>query len=152
MDEGDLYRLIKNKMCIPARGDRFDRIENSVGDGMPDINCTLERVDVWIEAKYSIIPKRPTSRLLCGRNHELLLSQANWVLRHARAGGKSWLVIRADDNLLSIRITDWSEPEQVNQMCYQELLDASMCAIPVKSGGSPESWMRMRQCLIKNSR
>lgn len=154
MLEKGVYDLLDVKLRQPWRGDRFDRVENGVAVGMPDISATMESVDVWMEVKSATIPARESTPLLKGKNHELLLSQANWILRHKRAGGTCWLIIRANDVLMSVRISDWPEPEAVNKLSYNDILDhpTTKCAIDVRNGGAHDAWKRMRTCLIKNSR
>lgn len=56
------------------------RVENSVGNGIPDINCCVNGRDVWIETKIGCetILLRP--------------EQHAWMTRRAVAGGSAFIV------------------------------------------------------------
>ena len=68
---------------------RFDAqaVENRVGPGMPDVYTTAG----WIECKRTkAFPKREGTPVKL--DHELLDTQRVWLRRHARRGGKAWVL------------------------------------------------------------
>ena len=77
---------------IAALGGRLDRVENGVTEGMPDVNGTVLGIDLWVELKNrSEVPRRESTRVL--GNLGLNIDQINWHLRHARAGGRSFILV-----------------------------------------------------------
>lgn len=62
---------------------RIDRVENLIGDGMPDVTLTIDGQCLWIENK---IRRR-------GRVH-VRPGQPDWHQRHAAAGGVSFVLVR----------------------------------------------------------
>lgn len=76
-------------------GDRLDRVENIVVDGMPDVNGCFSGREFWIETKCPTEPKRDGTPLF-GSNHDLSLGQRNWALRQMNAGGNVFFYIVTD--------------------------------------------------------
>lgn len=68
------------------------RVENSVGEGTPDINWS----GGWIEDKYvPAWPKRPTTTVAVPK---YTTEQRAWHVRRVNAGGFVWVVIRVGQN------------------------------------------------------
>ena len=90
--EAKAYARLREHVCRPE--DRFERVENGLVDGMPDVNYCLAGCEGWIEIKCPALPARDTTPLLGGGdNHPLSVGQANWMLKQSRARGRAWLFI-----------------------------------------------------------
>lgn len=71
----------------------FNRVENLVGDGDPDVNYVINGFPGRIENKYAgHHPVRPTTQVL-GRGNGMRRSQVIWAFRHMRAGGVVFCLI-----------------------------------------------------------
>jgi hypothetical protein len=71
---------------------RIDRVENGLVDGMPDVSCCLDGVEVWLELKYvDDWPARAATQVL-GRKG-LRPEQINWHIKQGQAGGKSFILV-----------------------------------------------------------
>ena len=96
------------KLRVARSRDRFDRIENGMEAGTPDVNYNIVEWDKghegWIEIKAPKLPARPTSRLI-GGDHPLSADQANWFLRQHRSGGRGWLFVATEVQLLLLPLT-----------------------------------------------
>jgi hypothetical protein len=99
VNESSVFRSLKDKLCRPE--DRFERVENGMVDGMPDVNYCLAKREGWIEIKAPKTPKLGASRLL-GASEEFKVAQANWFLRQTRAGGRCALFIATEGALLAV--------------------------------------------------
>jgi hypothetical protein len=80
---------------IKALGDgaQWQRIEDSLSVGVPDIYCCYCGVSCWIEAKYvdpDKLPKRPDTPVRIGLQPE----QAVWLRNHKLAGGQAYVVCK----------------------------------------------------------
>ena len=112
MIEKDLWKKIQRGFgqVIDGVGGRMDRVENGVVDGMPDVSTTAASIDVWLELKYvAKWPSRANTRVLGDKG--LRPEQINWHLRHARAGGSSWVVVGIGKEIYLAR---GSEAKEVN--------------------------------------
>lgn len=71
----------------------FERVENLVGVGTPDVSYTIAGVAGRIENKFS--PRHPVyeSTPVLGRKNGLRRSQVIWAYRQLRAGGIVFLLI-----------------------------------------------------------
>ena len=94
--------------------DRYDRIENVVGVGNPDINYCIDGVEGWIETKCPKEPKRPGTPLF-GSNHRLSIDQRNWFLRQKNSRGSGWVLI----------VTDQDRWILVNGCLYADLINTA---------------------------
>lgn len=119
MDESSVFQRLKLRICRPE--DRFERVENGLLTGMPDVNYCLVGVEGWIELKCPDEPKRPDTPLF-GSNHKVEVEQRNWMLRQARAGGRGWLFIATEQRLMLIegkKVGDLSG--KINEMTTHQL-------------------------------
>lgn len=145
--EARLWQAIKNKLALPR--DRFDRIENSLGSGYPDVNATIDAEDIWIELKAPAEPKRTITPLMTANgNHPLLESQINWFCRQRQAGGIAFILVRTERHLMLVDGTqhakvfnDWT----LTQMCAAAILTAS---VPTPR----DQWRLLRATLFTASR
>lgn len=102
----------------------LQRIENLVGDGMPDVY--VGRSGCWVELKApSRIPVRPDTRLL--GDEGLRISQVNWLLKfNAEARGFAYILIRTiDGELLFI---ESGATKDLNEMSLAELRRISVAS------------------------
>jgi hypothetical protein len=144
MSEKNAY---KNFHAHIMRGaDRIDRMENAIGEGMPDINYCIEGVEGWIEIKSPIEPKRATTALF-GSNHRISQAQMNWFLRQRRAQGVAFLLIETNKRSMLIGA---SNVDEVNGMTVEQLL---CCCLWSASRPIMDAirWARLRDVLQCNS-
>jgi hypothetical protein len=99
MSESNDYKTFKKN--VPGPLDRLDRVENVVMAGMPDTSLCIEGVEMWIEFKSPIEPKRESTKLF-GSNHKLSQDQKNWFLRQRTAGGACFILIATDKRWMLI--------------------------------------------------
>lgn len=100
----------------------MQRVENLVGDGMPDVY--IGRTGCWVELKApSRIPTRPTTPLL--GKEGLRQSQKNWFIKHrTMAAPESYILIRALDG--EIFLIAGMHADGVNEMTVEVLRHESM--------------------------
>jgi len=81
------------------RGLWLQRIENLVGDGIPDVLLMgADGVTTWIELKAPTAPQRKTTKLL--GKEGLRQSQINWHVKAASKGVRSYVLSRDDQGEL----------------------------------------------------
>jgi len=77
----------------------LQRIENIVGEGIPDVySASPIGLSTWIELKAPIAPKRETTRLLGAEG--LRTGQINWHLKAASKGLRSYILMRDTEKRL----------------------------------------------------
>ena len=94
MIEKDLWKKVQRGLgaVLDGMGERLDRVENGVVEGMPDVNMACGSVELWVELKYiDRWPSRANTHVLGKRG--LRVEQINWHLRQQRAGGKSFVLV-----------------------------------------------------------
>lgn len=69
----------------------FQRVENRVDIGTPDVCCCIDSTTAWVELKH--VTKWP-ARKWTQINTGLTKEQALWHRAWLRAGGHSWILIR----------------------------------------------------------
>lgn len=69
----------------------WQRIENSVGTGVPDINFCLDSMEHWVECKWT--PSVSGARF----SHPLNTAQCAWLLKRVHAQGSAWILARRVD-------------------------------------------------------
>lgn len=89
MSERSLWRLTIDR--IGPYG-RFERVENRVNKGTPDVNYTMRGVSGWLELKFTSIPSRDTTPIIVS---SLTLEQVQWHEAWAKAGGRTWTLLQA---------------------------------------------------------
>src|SRR5215510_6325359 len=122
-------------------GDRVDRVENILVNGMPDINFCADGVECWIEQKSPKEPRRPTTPLF-GSNTRISQNQRNWFLRQCKAGGRCFFLICTDKRWLLIA---GNMADKINEMTITELMKIALWhrMKPVIF----HEWMELRQAL-----
>lgn len=145
MNETDAFKRLRLGVCSQPQ-DRFERIENGLGAGMPDSNYCLQGTEGWVEIKAPEVPTREDSRVI-GASHPISLDQGNWFLRQRNAGGRVSLYVATDSVLVLIGgalvATDY---EYVNALSMPELINLSdWFAFPRKCGKA--EWTALRKIL-----
>lgn len=146
--ESKAYERLREKICRPT--DRFERIENGLVDGMPDVNYCMAGCEGWIEIKCPEIPVKSSTALFSG-NHPLSVAQANWFLAQHRARGRGALFIVTSIELLLLHGgTVGREGVKINAMTLAELHDIALWhAIPRGGQVAQESWFELRDALTR---
>lgn len=148
MSEAKAYSTFRENVIRP--GDRCDRVENVMVDGMPDVSLCLRRDDhgtlgheSWIEIKVPTEPKRATTRLLHSQ-HKFSVDQINWFFRQRTAGGACWALISTDRRWILLAGA-WVE--EINGMTIADMLDNATWSTskPVKD---KQQWMFLRRALM----
>lgn len=139
MSEASLWDRMRRGVTAVARVD-FQRVENMVEDGTPDVNyCCEHGREGWIELKYrQAIPKRAGTSVF--RFKGLRDSQIDWIMRRVPYGGRVWILAQVGDHLLLVR---GEYAEQFNEMTLAELMSASAWR---HRGKSPD-WLSFKNIL-----
>lgn len=140
MSEKKAYKWLKDNVMQP--GDRIDRLENIVVDGMPDVNGCVLGSEFWMEIKAPTEPKRPTTPLF-GSNHKLSQDQKNWILRQLKAKGNAYIFIVTDKRRILI---SGKYADNLNEMTVGLLLKHSMWNSELRTDALDRD--RLRNALI----
>lgn len=121
MSEANLWDRMRRGVNEVARVD-FQRVENMVEDGTPDVNyCCEHGREGWIELKHKpAIPKRAGTAVF--RFKGLRDGQVDWIARRASYGGRVWIFAQVGDHLL---LVGGEYAERFNEMTLAELVSAS---------------------------
>ncbi len=122
--------------------DRVDRIENMVVTGMPDLSVTVEGHDSWIEVKSPRNEPSRASTPLLGSNHQLSQEQRNWLLNHAKAGGRAFVYIDSPSRRYLI---DGRGADLINGATPTELMMTARWSATVPTAN--ERWKELREIL-----
>lgn len=100
MSEAAVFRGLREHILRP--GDRFERVENGIAAGWPDVNyCLRPGAEGWIELKAPTEPAKADTRLLNSNgNHPMTIEQLNWMLSQHQAGGRVFLFVATKQRLL----------------------------------------------------
>lgn len=144
--EANAFKRLKERITRPE--DRFERIENGIGDGNPDVNYCMVGTEGWIEIKCPIIPVLPGTPLLAGNsNHRLGVEQANWFLRQSNAGGRAYLFVATETWVWMIHgVHVAREGIALNKWPLAKHLEMALwkSAVPVRQ---PTLWQDLREQL-----
>ena len=102
----------------------LERVENLVGDGMPDVHFASYRAIAWVELKAAKLPARPTTRVLGGDG--LRQSQKNWHKQAAWFGLPVYTLIRDDEK--NLYLVHCSFSDELNEMPIAQLRSVSVAA------------------------
>lgn len=103
----------------------LERIENLVGDGIPDVRgVTRHGEEFWVELKAPKRPARPTTRLL--GDEGLRESQVNWHLKAAHYGMRAYTLIRDDTSALFLIPSKAELIDELNDLPALDLEIASV--------------------------
>ena len=108
MRESGLWSTIKRNLDCGSPALHMTRIENSAGDGTPDVElCYLGRC-AWVELKHlEAFPVRPGTVVKITHYTD---EQRLWLKQRGGAGGRAWLFIQVGKEYY---IFDWEEAQKV---------------------------------------
>lgn len=89
MSERTFWRRVSVE--LRALGGRWERVENGLSEGMPDVNYCVQGVEGWLELKWAYgLPGARSGKGVFEyyMNHGLLASQVTWALTQDNAGGR----------------------------------------------------------------
>lgn len=100
----------------------FERVENRVSDGMPDVDYIIGGHAGKIELKYGARSVRVDSQVL-GKMHGLRRSQIIYASRYSWAGGRIFCMIGSPDDTWLLDIRNWmpSRLEEIATATRQQL-------------------------------
>lgn len=140
-NESQSYATLKAKGFLPR--DRVDRIENlTCVPGMPDVNCCCDGVDAWIEIKTPVKTPVRTGTPVMSSAHPLSQEQKNWLMMHAKAGGRGFVYVDAPTRRYLVR---GEEADGLNRMTTAEMMLVSDWSAPVPTPNG--RWEEFRSCL-----
>jgi hypothetical protein len=99
----------------------LERVENLVGDGMPDVYSV--GTGVWVELKAPIVPKRANTPLL-GEKEGLRVSQKNWIRNAVNRGRAVFILIR--DSESELYLVPGQYCSVINAMSRESIREASV--------------------------
>lgn len=89
-------------------GLHYERIENQVGIGTPDLNLCYQGAEAWVELKrLDAFPKRAATPV---RINHFTVEQKLWLRRRGEAGGRAWLFVQVGQEYF---LFDWGEAQCV---------------------------------------
>lgn len=141
--EAAVFQRLKGHITRP--GDRFERIENGLVAGFPDVNYCFVGVEGWIELKAPRVPAREDTRLM--GDDGMRIEQSNWMLAQKNAKGRAWLFIATEVRLLLISKDIAAQRDKVNNMTLSQLIRVAtwQVQVPVRE---PTAWIRLRMDLV----
>lgn len=140
--EAAVFQRLKGHVSRPE--DRFDRVENGLGAGCPDVNYCFFGKEGWLEIKAPLLPAREDTGLFSSQ-HDVSIDQSNWFIRQRRAGGRAFLFVATEKVLLLLPPELVIENKVVNSLPMIELRERALwwSGIPV-----PQlSWVDLRGAL-----
>lgn len=120
------------------RGAWLSRVENSVGEGMPDVYAVDHDCYSWVELKAVKRPKRPNTRFL--GDEGLRNSQESWHMKAAIKGLRSYILVR--DDHMALYLLPNTIAETVNEMPLKEILSHTLA----------DNWAGIFAIIIPNNR
>ena len=121
------------------KGVVLNRVENYVGEGMPDVYLRKRNVATWVELKAPIAPKREDTRLLGDQG--MRQGQINWHLQSAALQLSTWILIR--DTLKRLWVVAGHRADDINDLPVAEL---------DKAGVRCQTWAQAYAIMTESSR
>lgn len=141
--EAQLYAKLKARVALAT--ERFERIENGISAGTPDVNYCLDGVEGWIELKAPRAPARASTPLF-GSNHPVLTEQINWFFLQHRSGGRGHLLIGTENRLLLLNaVTVAGVGAKINSLTLTQLERIAQWKSPLSM---PLVWISLREQLL----
>ena len=138
-NERNWYRTIKNSTTEFLL---LDRIENSIGEGIPDYAYVHKESGSagWIEVKRILeLPKRETTPVFGSKG--LRPAQIAWLNTRFNCGGKAYILAGAEKH---VWLVSASFARTFNEMIVSEL-----DAVAVYCTKSRINWVELTNCLTK---
>ena len=116
-------RLPEQRLWDTMRGNKppdivLERVENIVGEGMPDVYALFKDGSKWIELKAPNGPVRDSTRVL--GDEGLRQSQKNWHIKAFQLGLPSYILIR-ERRTKRLWLIHGSFADEVNDMNADKL-------------------------------
>lgn len=115
-----MQRRSKSRRAMPW----LQRIENVVGDGIPDVVCVVAGRTVWVELKAPPGRRRITSLLLGGGG--LRQSQINWHVKSQSKGAETYTLIKDGNGELFLVGAEWSS--KLNELTVADVREVRAAA------------------------
>lgn len=122
------------RAALRPRGVLLHRIENLVGEGMPDVVACCRATVTFIELKAIDAPPVRATTPLLGKQHGLSAAQKNWHHDWNAAGGATLILIGIGQEIVVI---DGSDADLVN----------AMAAIDVRRVSLANTWESLAELL-----
>jgi hypothetical protein len=110
----------------------FERVENAVSAGTPDVDYCVGGAHGKIELKFS--PRHPTrleTTPVLGRQEGLRRSQVIWITRRLRAGGRVFVMIGTPQETWLVNVRGWRpvDLENLDRLTVLQLrFEAAWCS------------------------
>lgn len=137
--EATAFQRLKGYITRPT--DRFERVENGLGAGMPDVNYCFVGIEGWIELKAPEIPARESTQLM--GEDGINVDQASWFMRQRAAGGRAYLLVVTKKALMLVDSKLASDRARVNAMTLSQLFKAAVwkTRVPIEDA---TVWIQLR--------
>ena len=98
MSESNATKTLKKALRVYPKI-HFQRFEDKLTPGIPDLNFCYLGKEFWLEGKHlKTLPARGSSRVRFGQKGEPRLAhQCHWLNARKDAGGRAFLWLRIDD-------------------------------------------------------
>ena len=96
---------------------RLERIENGIGDGLPDVLACYLGIVTWCELKALAEPPVRESTPLLGKKKGLAQGQLNWHFDWAKHGGRSCVIVGVGSR--EVFLIDGLLIEAINEMTHE---------------------------------
>lgn len=104
----------------------LQRVENLVGDGMPDVYTCDKRLTTgglkksfcWVELKAANLPKRSTTKLKMSEG--VRTSQVNWHMKAQTKGLDTFILLRVEEAMKEPLLIDGSLAGEVNSFTFDQ--------------------------------
>lgn len=111
------------RAALRPRGTLLHRIENAVGEGMPDVVACCRGTVTFVELKAIYAPPVRATTPLLGEKRGLSAAQKNWHHDWNKAGGRTLILIGIGQE---IAVVDGSDADLVNTMAASDVRRVSL--------------------------
>lgn len=102
--ERDLWHALRD--AVSPHG-HIERIENMVGNGMPDVTfCILPGIEGFIELKWA--PRWPKDPTVILKLKHFTPQQRIWLRQRTRAGGRCYVLLQVGDDRILLT-GEWAQ-------------------------------------------
>jgi len=117
MSEKNLWNKLRATIQRMEVGGRWERVENGVGSGMPDVSYCVKGREGWIELKHGRMPSKDSTEVFKSQRG-LDITQINWHYNQHQAGGQSFILIELDSTYFWFK---GAEAERINKLTMGEM-------------------------------
>lgn len=101
MSEKLLWHKLRAKIRALDLPGRWERVENGVSVGMPDVNYCVNGFEGWIELKHGKMPAKKDT-IIFKSQRGLEQEQVNWHYIQVKNGGISWIFMELSGDFYGI--------------------------------------------------